>query len=170
MKTMKYMVLVAVACCSVAVATPITVVNGDFSSPTAKQTTGYANVVGWSDTGTIYTDTGVEASSGDEVAFAMGSDDGAYQILSHSMVEGEQYTLTWDSTVVWAADQETVTLLSATTTGDAFGATTMLASHVGVLVDWTSQSLSYTATAADAGKYIGISFDNTATTGESWAQ
>jgi hypothetical protein len=53
---------------------------------------------------------------------------------------------------------------------DAFGSTSVLTSQVnGLTGSWTQYTLNYTATAADVGKYVGISFINSSSIQYNWA-
>lgn len=146
----------------------VTIVNGDFQADgTTKITNGFANITGWSNTGTTYADSGIESALTGIAAYAKSNDDGAYQILNHTMTTGDQYTLTWDSADGWNDSAGKVSLLSAGSMVDAFSAAVSLATYEGT--HGLNLTLIFTATAADNGKYIGIMFKNSGPD-ESWAR
>jgi fibronectin type 3 domain-containing protein/regulation of enolase protein 1 (concanavalin A-like superfamily) len=162
-------------------ATPISVtptnqllVNPGFELPgTGKITTGYATVTGWANAGATYTDTGVQTNppshSGLYSAYCKGGDSGAYQIANYQMNAGDTITLTWwaEHSGGAATSTQAVSLVSAATLNAAFSATTTLASNNAALNGygsgagpWAQYTLTYQATAADAGRYVGVYFNN----------
>jgi fibronectin type 3 domain-containing protein/regulation of enolase protein 1 (concanavalin A-like superfamily) len=163
------------------VATPVSaattnqlLVNPGFELPgTGKITTGYATVTGWANSGVTYTDTGVQTNppphSGLYSAYCKGGDSGAYQIANYQMNPGDTITLTWwaEHSGGAATSTQAVSLVSAATLNAAFSATTTLASNNAALNGygstagpWAQYTLSYQATAADAGRYVGVYFNN----------
>jgi hypothetical protein len=164
--------------------------NPGFELPgTGKIKTGYATIPGWASSGTTYTDTGVQAGghSGSWEGYNQSSDDGACQIAGNYQIQtGDQLTLTWWSQGEWNGTNssyagtnssdplQTVTLLRAVATNTAFASTVRLAIQTNGMPGgvWTPYTLTYTAIAADAGKYIGISFvtaKNSGKTAGTWA-
>ena len=166
-------------------------INPGFELPgTGKISSGYATVPGWTNSGTAYSDTGVEPGghSGAWEGYGQSSDDGAYQIAANYQIQtGDQFTLTWWSQGEWngtssgpyagtnpSDPKQTVTLLRAAATNTAYASTVRLALQTNGMPGgtWTSYTLTYTAIAADAGKYIGVSFvtaKNSGKTSGTWA-
>jgi regulation of enolase protein 1 (concanavalin A-like superfamily) len=161
--------------------TVLTVSNSGFELPgTGKISSGFATIPGWANAGTSYTDSGVETApaphSGSYSAYCKGSDSGAYQIVNYQINVGDTLTLTW-----WAehsggsgSSTQAVSLVSAAALNSAYASTTVLASTNNLLNGygssagpWTQYTLTYQATAGDAGKYIGIYFNNA--TAANWA-
>jgi len=164
--------------------------NPGFELPgTAKIKTGYTTVPGWTNSGTTYTDTGVQSGghSGAWEGYGQSSDDGACQIAGNYQIQtGDQITLTWwskgesngtNSTYAGTNSsdpKQTVTLLRAAATNTAYASTIRLAIQTNGMPGgiWTPYTLTYTAIAADAGKYIGVSFvtaKNSGKTSGTWA-
>ena len=145
--------------------------NPGFEQPgTGKITTGYATVPGWANAGTTYSDTGVETSpaphSGAYSAYCKG---GAYQIANYQMNAGDTITLTWWAEHSGGAGSSTqaVSLVSASSLSAAYSATTALIANSAALNGsgssagpWTQYTLKYQATATDAGRYVGVYFNN----------
>ena len=166
-------------------------INPGFELPgTGKITSGYATVPGWANSGTTYSDTGVQPGghSGAWEGYGQSSDDGAYQIVGNYQIQtGDQFTLTWWSQGEWngtssgpyagtnsSDPMQTVTLLRAAATNTAYASTVRLALQTNGMPGgtWTSYTLTYTAIAADAGKFIGVSFvtaKNSGKTSGTWA-
>jgi len=163
------------------VATPISapppnqlLVNPGFELPgTGKISTGYATVTGWANAGATYTDTGVETNppphSGLYSAYCKGGDSGAFQIANYQMNAGDAITLTWwaEHSGGAASSTQAVSLVSAATLNAAYSATTTLASNNASLNGfgstagpWAQYTLTYQATTADAGRYLGVYFNN----------
>jgi len=148
--------------------------NPGFEQPgTGKITTGYATVPGWANAGTTYSDTGVETSpaphSGAYSAYCKGGDGGAYQIANYQMNAGDTITLTWWAEHSGGAGSSTqaVSLVSASSLSAAYSATTALIANSAALNGsgssagpWTQYTLAYQAAAADAGRYVGVYFNN----------
>jgi len=161
--------------------TNLPLANPGFELPgTGKISTGFAAVTGWANAGATYTDSGVESApaphSGAYSAYCKGSDSGAYQIANYQMNAGDIITLTWWAEHSGGAGSSTqaVSLVSAAALSAAYTATTPLASNNTALNGygssagpWAQYTLTYQAAAADAGKYVGIYFNN-ATPGN-WA-
>jgi hypothetical protein len=170
----------------VALAQVIPLTNPGFEEPNfGKLTFGFTStgVPGWLDTGVTYADTGVEngGHSGLYEAYEQSSDDGAYQISSYQIQSGDQITFTWWAHGTWNGTTnifdgtgpndpvQTVTFLSATTPGDDFASTSVLAVKTNGLPGgpWIQYTLTYTNTSpADVGKYIGIAFVTSANSGK----
>ncbi len=165
-------------------------INPGFELPgTGKITTGYATVPSWANSGTTYTDTGVQPGghSGSWEGYGQSSDDGAYQIARNYQIQtGDQFTLTWWSQGEWNGTNssyagtnssdplQTVTLLRAAATNTAYASTVRLALQTNGMPGgvWTPYTLTYTAIAADVGKYIGVSFVTSKNSGKNsgtWA-
>ncbi|MGB7746903.1 MAG: beta-galactosidase GalA [Verrucomicrobiia bacterium] len=165
-------------------------INPGFELPgTGKIKTGFATVPGWANSGTTYSDTGVQPGghSGSWEGYGQSSDDGAYQIVGNYQIQtGDQFTLTWWSQGEWngtnssyagtnsSDPKQTVTLLRAAATNTAYASTVQLALQTNGMPGgvWTPYTLTYTAIAPDAGKYIGVSFvtsKNSGKTSGTWA-
>jgi len=133
-------------------------------------TPGSIDVPGWTniDGAAIYTSSGVGDSnpltvhSGSWAAFFNSNDPGAYQLTPYVVQAGDQFTLTW-----WAVSNgfgsQTVSLF---TTPDVFvnanTAATYGDSSTFTTSTYTQYSLLYTATGADAGKFLGVAMVNQA--------
>jgi hypothetical protein len=132
------------------------------------------DVAGWSNTGTNYGDSGVDFAgdngltvvSGEVAAYLHTGDDGAYQITGYPVQAGDQLTLTWWAKSTYLTGAQQVQLLSATNPTDAYTNLTVLATSTDPLyysgngADYFQYTLTYTATAADDGKLIAVSFLN----------
>jgi hypothetical protein len=135
----------------------------------------------WNDDGVNYTNTGVEnagAHSGNNRAFEMVGDDGAYQISTNPvpLQAGQQIILTWWALGTTSSDplgtnptdpMQIVGIITATNYNsynlgggnDLFTDTTaVLVVSNGLGNAWAQYSLTYTVQAADAGKYPGVFF------------
>jgi len=159
-------------------ATPVYVApafsNPGFELPgTGKISSGFATIPGWADAGASYSNSGVEntpaSHGGSYHAFCKGSDSGAYQIIGYQMRAGDTITLSWWAEHTGGSDGSTqiVDLLSAPSTNSLFPGATVLASTNSALNGygstsgpWTQYSLTYHATAADAGNHPGVFFNN----------
>ncbi len=131
-------------------------------------------VAGWNNTGTNYGDSGVDIAgdngltvvSGRVAAYLHTGDDGAYQVTGYPVQAGDQLTLTWWAKSTYLAGAQQVQLLSATNPADAYTNLTVLATgsdplyYSGNGADYFQYTLTYTATVADAGKFIAVSFLN----------
>ena len=160
--------------------TEVLIVNPGFEQPdtgkikTGFDTAGANEIPGWMDTGTVYADTGIEGKnsnnhSGSYGGYAMGGDDGAYQITTNTMSFGQVFTLTWYGQNEWGSSVQETALIRADATNTAFASTTDLAvSSVTSFSGWTQYTVTYTAGAADVGKYIGIRFRNHQPAGNCW--
>ena len=139
---------------------------------------------GWLDTGTSYTDSGVDytgdnnftAHGGSHAAFCDGGDPGGYQIApGYQMQLGDTLTLTWWAKSTWQNAQQLVQLLSATATNTPYSSLTVLANRTGTLTGnannapYTPYLLTYVAGANDVGKYVAVSFSNPKSGGNNWA-
>ncbi len=167
----------------------VPLVNPGFELPgTGKVKTGFSSIPGWANTGGSYTDTGVQPGghSGSWEGYEQTSEGGTYQISSYQIHTGDHITLTWWAQGEWNGSSTSypgtgpndplahVSLLRATTTNDAYGITTGLATNLSGIPGgvWTQFTLTYTAGAADAGKYLGLSFvctKNVGNTAGTWA-
>jgi autotransporter-associated beta strand protein len=172
----------------------IVLANSSFETNTSgtvfanKVTTGYDvagtnNVAGWLNAGSTYADSGVDfagdhsvtAQSGTVVAYCKAGDSGAYQISGHPMQSGEQLTLTWWAKSSGGSASQTVSLLSGASTSSTFSSLTTLAVSTAALSNtgnggaYTQYTLNYTATAADAGRFVAVSFLTTGPAASKWA-
>ena len=160
--------------------TPITLVNPGFELPgTVKIPTGFDtagnDVPGWMNTGGAYTDTGVQGGghSGSWEGYTQTGEGGAYQISGYQIQAGDSFTLTWYAQGLWNGTsgtydgtgpddaKQTVTFLSAATTGTAFGSTATLAAQANGVpggAGWQPYTLAYNSIPADVGQYVGVSF------------
>jgi fibronectin type 3 domain-containing protein len=132
------------------------------------------NVMGWTNAGSTYRDSGVDymndngvvPNSGIMAAYCQGADGGAYQIVRYQMQTGDQITLTWWAKTSYSASNTTqnVRLLSAASTNSAYSSLIQLTNSTAALNNtgnggaYTQYTLNYTATAGDAGKYVAASF------------
>ena len=162
--------------------------NGAFTWPgNGKHANGYVPVPGWTNTGAAYAnsgvqpDTGAPGGSGYE-AYLESGDAGGYQLTGYKIHQGDTFTLTWYATGSWNGTtgtftgsgpvdpNQTVTLVSAGANPTPFTGTTTLAVQTNGLpgYNWVEYTLTYTASAADAGNYLGAAFvvhNNSGTTG-----
>jgi fibronectin type 3 domain-containing protein len=130
------------------------------------------DVAGWLDAGTTYNDSGVDfagdngniAENGTVVAYCDSGDSGAYQITGYQVQTGDQISLTWWAKSSYKHGTQVVQLLKAPSTSSAYSASTSLASSTAALNNtgdsgaFTQYTLNYTASAADAGQYLAVSF------------
>ena len=141
-----------------------------------KITTGFdvaANdVAGWLNAGTTFADSGVDfqgnngnvAHGGTVFAYCDQGDSGAYQITSYPMNADDQIQLTWWAKSSWGNAGQSVSLLRAAASSSDFASLTTLATSTAALNNtlqggaYTQYTLTYTATAADAGKYLAVAF------------
>jgi cellulose 1,4-beta-cellobiosidase len=104
------------------------------------------------------------SQSGTMFAYCDQGDSGAYQITSYPMNAGDQITLTWWAKSSWNNAGQSVSLLRADATSSSFASLTALATSTAALNNtysggaYTQYALTYTATAADEGKYLVASF------------
>jgi hypothetical protein len=149
----------------------IAIQNSDFSENfTGGTITGYDNpaddIPGWSDAG-INNDSGVtDADLGTGAvapyAFVLSGDAGAIQVTSHTIGDGNSYTLTWDAAGVGETSQS-VYLFSINS--DLTGLSVLNSNSDLISGTMSPFSLNYTATATDAGKLLGIGFSGGGTPG-----
>jgi alpha-L-fucosidase len=171
---------------------PIVLVNPGFETNTSgvvftsKVSTGFDvsgnDVAGWLNAGSTYAssgvdyagDSGVVVHGGSVTAYCDQGDSGAYQITGYPMQAGDQLTLTWWAKSSYNNAAQSVSLLSGASPGSAFSSLTTLATSTAALNNtgnggaYTQYTLTYTAGAADAGKYVAVSFLAPGTAG-SWA-
>jgi hypothetical protein len=160
-------------------------INGDFegsSKPvgTGKVTTGFATIPGWKDIGTAANNSGVQygapgdalnsSQAGSYFAFqdsddSNGANRGAYQITNTVLHPGDKVTLTWYAVNTTGTPTQNVNLLAAPAKDATFDAATVLQPNntpaLGLNATYTQYTITYTATAADEGKYLGVSFSTT---------
>jgi hypothetical protein len=159
---------------------PSYIANSSFEYPgTVKIKTGFdtpgSDVPGWMNTGGAYTDTGVQSggNTGSWEGYTQTGEGGAYQITGYQIHAGDSFTLTWYARGEWNGSsstydgtgpndaQQTVTILSATTTSTDFASTTTLAGQTNGVpggASWQPYTLTYHSVPADVGQYIGVSF------------
>jgi hypothetical protein len=171
---------------------PIVLVNPGFETNTSgvvftsKVSTGFDvsgnDVAGWLNAGSTYAssgvdyagDSGVVVHGGSVTAYCDQGDSGAYQITGYPMQAGDQLTLTWWAKSSYNNAAQSVSLLSGASPSSAFSSLTTLATSTAALNNtgnggaYTQYTLTYTAGAADAGKYVAVSFLAPGTAG-SWA-
>lgn len=140
------------------------------------------NVAGWLNAGATFADSGVDfqgnngnvSHGGTVFAYCEQGDSGAYQITSHQMNAGDQIKLTWWAKSSWGGAGQSVSLQRAATGSSDFASLAALATSTAALNNtlqagaYTQYTLTYTATAADAGKYLAVSFRAPGSPG-SWA-
>lgn len=160
----------------------ITLVNPGFEEPaTGKIQSGFdtvgSDVPGWSNLGTIYTDSGVEAMGphgGAYRAFLRSSDDGIFQTTTYNAAADDRLTLNYWASSTWQSTSMTAGLFYLDTSGQRQNLTTGVAtigtgSGSGPFAEYT---LSYDILAGSPaiGRPVGIFFDNTSSnTGDAWA-
>ena len=138
---------------------------------------------GWLDTGTPYTDSGIDytgdnnftAHGGTHAAYCVGGDPGGYQIEPrYQMKPGDTLTLSWWAKSTYNGGQQTVQLLGAAATNTPYASLTLLTNRTDILTGnannaaYVPYSLTYTAAAADAGNYVAFSFRNPNSAGNNW--
>jgi len=154
---------------------------------TDKVTNGFAAIPGWKNVGGTANDSGVQygaagdnlncSQAGSYFAFeksddttgsdgsGAGANKGAYQITKTVLHAGDQLTLTWYAVNTNNNPTQNVSLLAAPSANASFAAATVLTpSNNPVLTltgSYSKYTIQYTATAADAGKYIGVAFSTT---------
>jgi hypothetical protein len=150
--------------------------NPGFEEPgSGKITNGFNAMFPWENIGTIYNDSGCEElnpHSGLYRAYEDTGDPGAYQITTNQMSLGDEITLSWwalGSSIPVATNPpaEIVGLISApdnyySDVYDPYSSCTVLAATTNNLTgNWVQYTVTYTAQAADVGKYIGCYFITT---------
>jgi hypothetical protein len=168
-------------------------VNGDFEDKaakidTGKVTTGFSTIPGWKDIGGPAVDSGVQygtvgdglnySQSGNYFAFqksddGIGANLGAYQITNTTLKIGDQITLTWYAESTNESPVQTVHLLAADSASSSYSSAKILtptnSPDLTLNSSYAKYTLTYTVTADDVGKYIGVSFATTGS-GNSYAQ
>jgi hypothetical protein len=163
---MKKVLFVLMVVALVTAAQAVMIENSGFNQPGTEKIKGWngegvagtpaVDIPGWvSDA--VVGDSGVELDSADASGdgwrgWLMAGDPAVYQITSEAIMEGTTYTLSVALKNTWGGERGTISLIA----GDA---STVLDSFVqeNLSMDfWTYATLSYTATAADAGKLIGV--------------
>ncbi len=154
--------------------------NGNFESPlvaTGTSVNGFhvaaagQTLSGWQDLGPTQATSGVQnkaagAADGDQYAFVRGGDSGAFQIVNYQLKAGDQVTLTWQAESTYKDGTQSVSLLRfASTTSTYTDGGGLATSTDAIPSNRTTDGygefvLTYTATAADAGQYVGVSFTN----------
>jgi hypothetical protein len=142
---------------------------------------------GWLDTGTSYSDSGVDyngnnnftAHNGSHAAFCKGGDPGGYQIApGYQMQLEDTVTLTWWAKSTYQNAQQTVQLFGAVGTNSTYSSLTPLAGLTGTLggnannAAYSQYALIYVAGTNDVGKYVAVSFSNpnaSGSGGQNWA-
>ena len=160
-------------------------VNGDFEGSTKpvgtdKIESGFSTIPGWKDIGAVATKSGVQyGTAGDALNFSQagnyfafqdsddgnGANRGAYQITSTILHAGDQITLTWYAVCTFGTPTQNVDLLAAAGKDAAFDAAAVLKPGNNPTLTlgntYTKYTITYTATSADEGKYLGVSFRTT---------
>jgi len=137
------------------------------------------NISGWENIGGVApTDSGVQyaspavgsggvvpnnTESGTYFAFQKAGDGlGAYQITDTTLNVGDQLTLTWYAGISFNFPTQTVHLLTADSLDASYASSTVLtpttSSDLTLTNAYKEYTLTYTVTAADAGKFVGVSF------------
>ncbi|MHC4436435.1 MAG: discoidin domain-containing protein [Planctomycetota bacterium] len=107
----------------------------------------------WIDNG-YWPDDDLPARSGDNKLYGNdGTVDHVYQILDETFVEGAEYTLSVWVGIAWSGYDDSWSLYF---TGEDYSDELISIAGNGPVGEWGQASLVYTATAADAGKKIGI--------------
>jgi hypothetical protein len=159
----------------------VTLENPGFELPASgKIATGFdtptADVPGWSNAGTVYSDSGVEGfgHNSDWRAFLRSTDDAVVQATSHIAAADERLTLTYWASSTWQSTEVTAGLFYL----DAGGQRQTLATGVATVgtgvgdTPFAQYTLSYDVPAGSAaiGRPVGVLFDNTSiNTGDAWA-
>ena len=145
-------------------------INGDMTLPGAIVNPGWdgesgADIPGWTAIAAGTTDGGIggggtgDSADGDGWHAAVQSiDPNVYNIAGVNMIEGETYTFTAQFKPRWYCDQMIMSVI-ANDDPNILLASTVITFPVNHLEDadpWIASSVSYTATASDAGKKIGI--------------
>ena len=156
-----------------------TTLNGSFELPSTSKIAygfdGAINIPSWGNTGGAYTDTGIETGissgqDGAQRAFFKNTDGGAFNLTSYVMQAGDSLTLTFSALRFNSGDNFTAKLFSSTDATYATNATLNSLIYAPVSQGtFEGFTLNYTAVAADAGKTIGVSFDNESAIGNSYA-
>jgi hypothetical protein len=142
--------------------------------------TNFANINAagfWIDDGVNYTNTGFEgtgAHSGLERAYEMSGDDGAYQVTSYAMANGDLISLTWwglatsdPSTGNTNPPEQVVGLVSCPSSSPVSGpagfatCSSLTVTSNGLTGAWVQYTLNYTAQPGDVGKFVGCFFNTT---------
>jgi MYXO-CTERM domain-containing protein len=159
----------------------ITLDNPGFELPaTGKIATGFdtpgSDIPGWSNAGTIYTDSGVEDGGRDSArrAFLRSSDDGIFQTTAHTIAASERLSLSFWASSTWQSTEVTGGLFYLDTGGlrqnlAALGAVVGTGTGSGPFAEYTL-SFDIPDGSAAIGQPVGVFFDNTSTnTGDAWA-
>lgn len=159
----------------------VTLVNPSFELPAAgKIASGFdtvgSDIPGWSNAGTIYSDSGVEMDGidGDWRAFLRSSDDGIFQTTSHTAAANDRLNLSFWASSTWQSTEVTGGLFYLDTAGQRQDLATLAAvvdDGVGTS-DFAEYTLSFDVLAGSPaiGRPVGVFFDNTsANTGDAWA-
>jgi hypothetical protein len=134
------------------------------------------------DNGSNYIDDGVESATpavGSWAAYCRAADGGAYQIANYQINNGDTFYLIWSAEHTGGstgASTEQVSLLSASATNTSYANVNILETDNSVLPGigsgpggYTNIYMVYQATANDAGKYVGVYFDNASAAGNNYA-
>jgi alpha-L-fucosidase len=143
---------------------------------TSKTITGFDlpenDLAGWFNAGNTFLDSGVDyhnhngqtTHGGTVFAFCDQGDSGAYQITSYQLNAGDKIKLIWWAKSTWNNAGQSVSLMRADTNSSDFAALAALATSTAALSNtlgggaYSQYNLTYTATTADAGKYLAVSF------------
>jgi autotransporter-associated beta strand protein len=160
-------------------------VNGGVPLGSHKVNNGYDNATynsdGWNNAGATYTDTGLDyngdgiaiSHGGSALAYCQGGEGGAYQIIQYQMVANTTYTLAWWAAALYPSSGpgQTVSLLSAPAATAPYTNCTMLAAVTNSLTSsYVQYTLTYTATTNDAGKRLGIYFNEAVAGSGNWSE
>lgn len=151
----------------------ITVVNPSFEDPgyrtnklagSGNDWDGIDDVPGWTNAGTVYSDSGTTNESGGahtgSWAGKIGNnDDGVLQLTSHIVAVGDQFTLTFWVEDTWKASTGAAATLFYDTPANVIGTLSF-----GTTTDWVEHTLTTTATAGSVGGTLGILFEGTSGT------
>ena len=157
---------------------------------TAGQKGAFSTLTGFQTIGGTVSDSGVEygtakpantggagqvAESGNSFVYEKGGDSGLFQITGTTLIAGEQLTLTWYTANSYQSPVQEVGILTAGSTTAAFTAATQVAvangatntayaipAYTAAPGPYTMFTLTYTATAADVGRNVGIFLENNA--------
>lgn len=157
----------------------VTLVNPGFEQPaTGKIANGFdsaTDIPGWSNAGTIYTDSGVEMGGreGGWRAFLRSSDHGIFQVAPHNAAADERLTLHYWASNTWQSTSMTAGLFYLDTGGQRQDLTTDVAT-IGTGTgsgDFAEYTLTYDIPAGSPaiGRPIGVFFDNTSSNNDAWA-
>ncbi len=188
MKNHCSLLVIAITVCLFGAARPAKaqlLTNGSFEANAStigsgKVANGFGTITGWQNVGTTASNSGVQygsvgtglnnSESGNYFAFqdsddGSGANGGAFQLTNTVLEAGDQITLTWYAVNTYNAPIQNVDLLEGSSPSASFASVSVLTPinnpNLTLSGTYTEYTLEYTATAADDGKYLGVSFTTT---------